>query len=694
MARGAAVTKSAVGAPIWLRAAFVAYAFALWLSASAAVQRVELTQVDQLQEGRSFGAGGAYQRIVGRAYFAVDPVNPANRRITDIALAPRNALGLVEFSADFVVLRPVDPEKARGVVIEIPNRGNTAANGWLFTTAPGSRFQLPELKDVSFDDAFALEQGFTLVWIGWQFDLPTGSIGIRVPVAPVHGPVRVTLIASGEEAGISLSRPSRYCAADAVQAGAVATVRVHFDDRGRVLPRSAWSFAREEGGRQVPDPCSIYVNGGFERGKLYEFVYQGAEPPLAGLGLAAVRDFASFLKYGSESAEPSEVLRKHPQTLQRVLGYGYSQSGRFLREFLYKGFNADEHGRRAFDALFVASAGGGRGSFDHRYAMPGEAGNSVLGALRPVDLFPFCDELESDPLGHLSDGLLAAEERSNTMPKIFYTYSSTEFWARVGSLAITTVDGTKNLPLNASSRLYFFAGTAHAPGPFPPTRTRRNPKAMYAYSSNFSAPWWAFRALLLDLDDWVSEAAEPPPSVYPHLPRDLVPRNKVRFPNIPDVSFPPYLPINWRMNYGPNFRDSGVIALEPPKLAEPYRILVPQVDRDGNDVGGIRLPEVAVPLGTSTGWNYELPSLPDFQYLGGLVGSFLPFPKTRAEREATGDPRLSIEERYPTRDGYLEQVRAAAESLVAQRLLRREDIEALIRESAEQWDYLTRKDAS
>ncbi len=299
-----------------------------------------------------------------------------------------------------------------------------------------------------------------------------------------------------------------YCAADTPQAAAQLTVRDRFDEAPHAIAHTAWQFA---------DPCAIVYRDGFEPGRIYELTYEGVNPPLAGLGEAAVRDFSSWLKFGGV---PSPV-RDHPETLSRVIGYGYSQSARFLRDFLYRGFNADERGRQAFDGLFIASAGAGRGSFDHRYAMPGQAGNSVLSDLRPVDLFPFAD-----------DGLLRAAEESHTVPKIFYTFSSTEYWARAGSLTYTTVDGARELPFNAASRLYFFAGAPHAYGGFPPTRQS------YSNLLNFASSGMEFRALLLDLDDWAAKGTKPPDSVYPHLGRDLVARERVTFPKIPGAEFP------------------------------------------------------------------------------------------------------------------------------------------------------------
>ncbi len=610
--------------------------------------------------GRALGKAGPYERLQGRVYFEIDPRSAMGRRVADIALAPLNAKGRVEFSSDFVLLRPRDPLRARhSVLLEIPNRGLTQASGSFFSTAPGSPFDLMDLASTTLSDAFLFEQGFTVAWLGWQFDLPKGDMRMEAPAANVNGPVRQSAIATS--AGIHLWRlggSNGYCAADAAQPDAQLLVKSHFEDSGRVLPRAGWAFAHMEDGQQAPDPCEVVLQDGFEPGRLYELIYRGVNPPLAGLGEAAVSDFVSWLKFGGVASP----LREHPETVSRVLGYGYSQSARFLRDFLYRGFNADERGRQAFDGLFIASAGAGRGSFDHRYAMPGEAGNSVLSDLRPVDLFPFTDGIEEDPVTGGRDGLLRQSESSHTVPKIFYTYSSTEYWARVGSLAYTTVDGTQELPLSASARLYFYAGTPHSPYPFPPIRRTRG--GAYENDGNFASAGWSFRALLLDLDEWVAKGTKPPDSAYPHL-ADLVSRDRVAFPKVPGVEFPPYMPRNWRVDYGPDFSTEGIIANEPPKLGQEYAILVPRVDRDGNDSGGIALSEVAVPLGTFTGWNYQLPALSNLNYLAGLVGSFIRFPLTAEERKHSGDTRLSIGERYSGRDDYIAKVRASAESLVS-----------------------------
>jgi hypothetical protein len=274
------------------------------------------------------------------------------------------------------------------------------------------------------------------------------------------------------------------------------------------------------------------------------------------------------------------------------------------------------------------------------------------------------------------------------VPKIFYTFTSTEYWARAGSLTHTSEDGKADLPLDNNSRLYFIAGTEHAGGPFPPVRRFANGQE-FQNDANFAEQRWVDRALLLDLDAWVHSGKEPPPSRYPTIAKgELVDRAAVRFPKIPKFTFPDYMPQVWRMDFGPEFEAKGIIANEPPLLGKSYEVLVPQVDSSGNDLSGVRIPEVAAPLGTHMGWNVTIPQLKDLHYLAGLVGSFIPFPKTREEREATGDSRLSIEERYKGRDEYLRQVRQVANQLVRERFMLAGDVDGAMERARRTWDFL------
>jgi hypothetical protein len=622
--------------------------------AAAEVVRVEVRRRDD---------AGTHERVIGRVYFAIDPKLPANRTIADIDLARTNADGKIEFSSDLLFFRPKQANRARGsVFLEVVNRGRDQS------LAIMSGAQQRDLSPESWNlgDRFLLEQGFAVAFLGWQFDVaPLQGLTFQAPIAAGEGLVRETHIETN--GGRTVEFGFTYCASDPRQPDATLTFRARLDAEPRLVPRDMWQFAE--------DGCSARLITAAGVG-LYEVVYQAKGSPVAGLGLAAIRDFASYLRYGAAGA----TLRETPAALQRIIGYGYSQSGRFLREFVRDGFNADERGRTVFEALMISSAGAGGGSFNHRFAMPGVAGNSVLSVLRPVDLPPFTD-----------DGLLANARAARVTPKIFYTFSSTEYWARAGSLTHTSDDGRDDVPLAPTSRLYFLAGTPHSSGGLPPAGRRAQG---FQHFPNFAQQRWVSRALLLDLDAWARNEMEPPPSQYPSISKgELVARQDVRFPRTPSFPFTTYMPQVWRMDFGPGYATTRVIAREPPQLGAPYRVLVPQVNADGNDISGIRLPEVAVPLGTYTGWNVTIPQLSDLEYLAGLVGGFEPFPMTREQREADGDTRLSIRERYSGRQDYLDRVKQAAEDLVRQRFLRREDVPAMVARAADIWDAVVTTEA-
>jgi Alpha/beta hydrolase domain len=624
--------------------------------ASAEVVKIDVRRRDD---------AGTHERVIGRVYFAIDPTLPANRIIADIDLAPRNAAGKVEFSSDLLYFRPKQADRARGsVFIEVVNRGRDQS----LAIMSGAEQRDLSPESWSLGDRFLLEQGFAVAFLGWQFDVePSQGLTFQAPIAPVEGVVRGTYIESNR-GNRSADFALAYCASGPGQKNATLTFRTKMDETPRPLPRDIWQFSA--------NGCSVHLGTGDSRidAGLYEVIYQAKGSPVAGLGLAAIRDFAAYLRHGKAGA----TLRENPAAIQRVVGYGYSQSARFLREFVRDGFNADERGRAVFDGLMIASAGAGGGSFNHRFAMPGQAGNSVLSVLRPVDLPPFTD-----------DGLLAKARAAKVTPKIFYTFSSTEYWARAGSL--TTSDDGRNgvvhdAPLAATSRLYFLAGTPHAAGALPLIRDQT-----FQHFINFAQQRWAQRALLLDLDAWIRNESEPPASQYPSISRgELVAREDVHFPAAPSFPFVSYMPQVWRMDYGPRYATTKVITREPPQLGTPYRVLVPQVNADGNDVSGVRLPELTVPLGTYTGWNIAVPRssglLSGLGYLSGLVGGFEPFALTKEEREKHGDARLSIAERYAGRQDYLDRVREAVENLVRQRFMRVEDESAVLQESERIWN--------
>jgi hypothetical protein len=618
--------------------------------ASAEVVHIDVSRRDDF---------GTYERVIGRVRFEVDPALPANRAIVDLDKAPTNDAGKVEFSSDVLFFRPKAGLANGTVFIEAVNRGRDQS----LVIMSGAIQRNLSPASWSLGDRFLLEQGFTVAFLGWQFDVPAANgLTFEASYAPVQGVVRESYVEVDRSQQL-IDFSLKYCAYGPTRPNATLTYRARMDDTPQAFARTAWQFA--------DDGCSLVLQAGSGVG-IYEVTYQARESPVAGLGLAAIRDFGSYLRHGEDGA----TLREEPAALQRIIGYGYSLSGRLLREFVRDGFNADERGRAVFDGLMISSAGAGVGSFNHRFAMPEQSGNSVQSVLRPVDIPPFTD-----------DGLLAKATAAHVVPKIFYTFTSGDYWARAGSLTHTTDDGRKDVALAPTSRSYFLAGTADFPGPIP--LTKKTFVETFQHYMNFAEHRWVTRALLMDLDAWTRNAGEPPPSRYPEISKgELVALKDVHFPAVRSFTFAPYVPPVWRMDFGELFATSGVISIEPPRLGRPYQLLVPQVNRDGNDVSGIRTPEVAVPLGTHTGWNFTIPEYRDLQYLGGLVGGFEPFALTKAERDAAGDTRLSIAERYMGQADYLDKIKQAADDLVGQRFLRREDVPAVLRRAEQVWNLV------
>ena len=652
-------------------------------AASAEVVRVEVDARTDLLGGKAFGETGPYEKLAGTIHFAVDPANAANRIITDINLAPRSADGRVEFRADFFLLKPKDMARGNGAVFyEVSNRGRKGMLGRL-NRAAGS---LDPTTAEEFGDGFLMRNGFTLLWVGWQFDVPRrdGLLRLHAPVAtsggsPITGLVRSEVVVARRVADAALADRGHvaYEIADPAHPENVMTVRDMVDGPRRVVPRDRWGFGHVENGRVVPDETRVYLEGGFEPHKLYDVVYRARNPAVVGLGPTAVRDTMAWLKHGDASAVSIPV-----GSIERAVAYGSSQSGRFLRTFLYYGFNTDEHGRKALDGVMSHIAGGGRGSFNHRFAQPSRDGHPYLNKLYPTDIFPFSDVAQHDPETDMQDGLLAGVKPAS-MPKVFYTNSSYEYWGRTASLIHTTLDGKADLPLLDNVRIYAFAGGQHSPGRFPPVFTSGQ---QLANPNDYS---WFLRGLLLAMHRWLAEDAPPPPSRYPHIDAgELVLPDALAFPALPDVGQPAEPHKAYRAVYGPEFRTRGIVTVEPPEVLSAFPILVPQVDADGNETSGLMMPEVAVPLATYTGWNRFRPEAGPPDVLSNMQGSYIPFPRTAAERMEHGDPRLSIEERYGSRKTYLEQVSAAALELVAAGYLLAEDVEPIVARAGQHWDYL------
>jgi hypothetical protein len=650
---------------------------ALARETEARLARLDIEKRELLLAGKPFGLAGPYEKLVGTAVFALDPALPQNQVIVDLPLAARNERGEVEFSADFYLLKPVDMRRGNGrLVYEVPNRGGKS----ILRTLQGAQGSLDPTTEAELGDGWLMRQGFAVVWMGWQWDVPErpGLLRLRAPIAtengqPITGLVRANIILPERAATASLADRSHlaYPALDATDPENTLTVRSHRLDAPQPVARSQWRF---------DSPTTVALDGGFEPGKIYDVVYRARDPRVAGTSLSATRDLVSFFKYRAEEGNPLAGV-------SRALAIGVSQSGRFLRHFLYQDFNQDEEGKRVFDGVFVQVAGAGRGSFNHRFAQASRDGYRHLNLFYPTDLFPFTDLPQTDSEAGVTDGLLVKSLGSGTVPKLFHVLSSFEYWNRAGSLIHTDPEGRRDAEIPETSRVYLIASAQHGPGSFPPEPggTEANRGQAPSNPNNF-AP--AIRALFHALDRWVVGDIAPPPSAYPKLvDGTLNTPSAASWPAIPEAPFPLILNDAHRVDYGPDWQ-RGIVSLEPPRVGRAFGARVPQVGADGNEIAGIRMPEIEFPLATHTGWNFRHPDTGAPDELVGVLGSYFPLPRTRAAREALGDPRESIEERYRDRDHYLGKIAGAALRLVEKRYLLVEDLPEVIGRAARHYDWL------
>jgi alpha/beta hydrolase family protein len=666
------------GARLTSRRPLLVLALALVASAAAEarVVRLVLERREPVLEGRPFGLAGAYEALSGTVEFALDPEHVRNQAVVDLKRAPRDAQGEVRFSADFYLIKPASFARGNGrLYYEVPNRGGKA----ILRRLQYARSALDPREEADFGDGWLMRQGFTLAWMGWQWDVPEqpGLLRLRAPVAgdaahPITGLVRAAIVLDErrDQAPLGDRGHIAYPAVDPSGPDGKLYVRGHRLDPPRLVPRARWRFA---------DPTTIALDGGFEPGKLYDVVYKSRDPRVAGCAFTATRDLVSFFKNERGPANPLAGT-----TL--AYAHGISQSGRFLRHLIYQGFNEDEEGRRVFDGVIAEVAGAGRGSFNHRFAQASRDGYQHFNLDYPTDVFPFTDLAERDPETGVTAGLLDRAVASGTAPKLFHVMSAFEYWSRAASLVHTDASGASDAPLADSSRVYFMASAQHGPGSLPPTEagtggnTGTNPTNPNDYRP-------ALRALVRALDEWVAQGVPPPVSRYPKIADGtLAPPERAGWPALPGIALPLVRNQPVRMDYGPEW-PRGIATLEPPRLGSVFPALVPAVDVDGNDRAGVRMPEIEVPLASETGWNTRHPTTGAPDALAGVVGSYFPFARTRAAREASGDPRRSIEERYADRSGYLGRIAEAALALRRERLLLDEDVPVVIERAAAHWDW-------
>jgi hypothetical protein len=631
--------------------------------------------------GTAFGDVGAYERLVGRVLFAIDPNDPANRQVVDLDHAPRNAAGLVEYATDVYILKPVDLGRGnRRLLYDVNNRGTIRALQF-FNDAPYTN--IPRTQEHA-GNGFLMRRGYTVVCSGWQGDiLPVDErLTIQVPVAqenggPFTGVVRAEFIT--EEPGVRClplsgnDYTSSYETVSLDTRSATLTVREHETDARQPLPPDAWQFSRLDGGRPTPSPWHCYLPAGFRPGWIYELIYTAKNPLVLGLGFTGVRDLLAFLRHAEADADGTpNPLRQRRDGIEKIYGWGRSQSGRFLREMVYRGFNQDVRGRRVFDGIAPHVAGGGRVILNYRFAQPGRHPRQHEDHLYASDQFPFAYTTLTDPLSGNTDGIL---KRPDTDPLVIHTQTASEYWQRRGSLVHTDPWGN-DLRDHERARVYFFASSQHHADP--------NSGPLRGAHRGLSNPLNTtplLRALLDALDAWVTHGTPPPASRVPSsADGTLVPAAVVRghFPKIPGIDCPSQPNRLFVQEFGADF-DRGLLSKEPPEedKGKEYAVLVPRVDADGNDLPGIRTPHVEVPLATFTGWNFRLPGCAEHD-LASLNGSYLPFAKTADERRASGDARPALAERYRSKAHYVRAIATAAQRLVEQRLLLEEDADRYV----------------
>jgi hypothetical protein len=667
--------------------AAAALAFGGAAPAHARITRIEIARVESPAfGGAAFGSVGTYDKLVGRAFGEIDPHDRQNAGIQDLELAPRNARGMVEYATDIYILAPHDPARGNATIFyDAVNRGNKVALALFnFGTAGGN-------EPTSAGDGFLQSQGYTVVWSGWQADVAAGGgrMTLAVPVAhrpdgaEITGRVRGEYVVSAATSTQNLSSGSftglthtSYETASLDTRDAALTLRVKETDPRVAIPATDWAFADCTAAPfpGVPSTTQICLRNGFDTDHIYELLYTAKNPTVMGLGFAATRDLIAFLRHAQrdDAGTPNPLAG----AIRTALAHGTSQAGRFLRTLVLLGFNRDERGNVVFDGMnpHLASQ---LLPLNVRFGQPGRAYGQHEDHLYPTAQPPFGYGDSVDDIAGDAGGILDTCRRTRSCPRIIQTVSSTEYWQGRMSLDTTDVHGRVDLHPPGDVRLFHFAGTQHVPAAVAAT-------GICQQLSNPNLYQHGLRALLVALRSWVVSDAEPPASRIPTLRSGTLvdpAQRSIGWPDIPGVAYSGIVDGLHRLDYGRAFdidRESGIVK-EPPRSAghAAYRVLVPRVNSDGNEVAGLRGVGLEVPLGTFTGWNLRRAGFSEGEECG-LTGSFIPFARSRAERAASGDPRPSLEERYGDHAGYVAAVRAAAARLVAARLLLQADADVVI----------------
>jgi Alpha/beta hydrolase domain len=645
------------------------------LAAVAEVTRIEITDRQPYEAGKAFGETGSYERIRGKVYYAIDPLAEANQAIVDGELAPRNHEGRVEFSTDLEMLVPQDRSKANGALLyDVNNRGNRVCLGMF--NGGGA-------------DGFLMRQGYIVVWSGWIAEvLPGGErLILEAPTAteggkPITGIVRAEFVSNTQTDRANIAHFANQGSYPPTQRGleeAKLTWRLRERDPRVAIPRAQWKLHQDyvevDGRRSALPRLELEISGGIRSGYIYELIYEAQGPIVQGLGLAGIRDLIAFLK--SEPSPRNPLSDEGRSVAKLAYGFGVSQSGRCLRQFLYDGFNADEKGRMVFDGLIPHVAGGGLGFFNHRFASPTRHNTQHDNHQYPADVFPFAYGEERDPFTERREGILSRARAANVAPKIMHVQTSSEYWHRAGSLVHTDPLGVLDAKIPPEVRIYAIGGAQHGAGSGRPSEggSGQLPGNPTDYRP-------VLRGLLTALDRWVRHHESPPSSVYPTIAEgNLVPWSggESGWRPLPGARYPDVIHQPDFVDRGPLFLTKRQITIEPPKILGHYIVKVPGYKQDNNERGCLLLPTVAVPVATFTSWNLRKREIGAETELLSLSGGYVPFAATKFDRQKTGDSRPSLQELYGNFETYRQQFEDHVRQLLEQGFLLEEDVPRLHR---------------
>lgn len=658
----------------------VALLLGVLITSSAGHARITRIDIERVESptfgGATFANVGQYEKLTGRAYGELEPGDEANRGIVYIDKASRNGVGRVEYSVDVLILKPVDMSRGnRTLIYDVVNRGNLRAIQ-VFNVGGSTSNDPSTAADAG--DGFLFKQGYTIVSSGWPSDALPGNNRLtgRFPVAtepgskPITKLITIEYIFTKPAYTISIgydgdnTRPYPAVMENVGQARLLRRPRPLASRE--TIPQSEWSFGKcPDGANATPSDVDLCYPAGFSPDYIYDLVYVAKDPLVTGIGFASTRDLVSFLRHERSAANPLVARAGHQggdTPMLRAIGFGRSQSGRYIKDFVYHGFNLDEGGQVTFEGIMPLISGSRLMSVNGEFGMPGRQVGHYGG-----DQFPHTYTTIQDPVSGKRDGWLERCTRQRACPKVMHMDSGTEVWAARLSLVVADAAGNKDLPILENVRLYYFSSTQHNPAAKPDY-------GICKHLSNPNPRIETIRSLLVAMQAWIMDGTPPPPSRFPRASDGTLvpplPVSSFDFPKIPGVS------------YGAKFNPLYLkdFSVQPPQNIprKSYNVLVPKVDADGNEIGGLRSVTLQVPLGTYLGWNQRKAGYMEDEFCG-LQGSYIPFATTAAERGA--DPRLSLQERYGNKDAYVDKVRAAAANLVNERFLLREDAERLVEEA-------------